>query len=136
MRCAPYAMRSYLAYVLFRPHGFAKAAAKQPTGLFLPPSSLRDATSPESEEAMGAAQLYEASAKIQHSHSRNKNDKKQKKSVDKVSSLSYTNQVASRERRRETKKFENKRKKLLTNRVLRDILNKLSERAANMLKKF
>ncbi len=43
-------MRTYLTHVLFRPHGFAKAAAKQPTGLFLPPSSLRDATYPESEE--------------------------------------------------------------------------------------
>ena len=51
VQCAPYEMHSYLTHVLFRPHGFAKAAAKQPTGLFLPPSSLRDATSPESEGA-------------------------------------------------------------------------------------
>ena len=89
---------------------YAKAAAKQPTGLFLPPSALRAATSPESEEAMGAAQLYEASAKIQHSHSQNKNDKKQKKSVDKAGSLSYTNQVASRERRCETKSLKTNEK--------------------------
>ena len=31
MRCAPYEMHS--SHVLFRPHGFAKASAQQPTGL-------------------------------------------------------------------------------------------------------
>ena len=33
MRCAPYFLHFYLKHVLFRPFGFAKASAQQPTGL-------------------------------------------------------------------------------------------------------
>ena len=40
MKCgyAPHFLRLCRKYVLFRSRGYAKATAKQPTGLFLPPS--------------------------------------------------------------------------------------------------